>query len=195
MATVRRIAVYCASSDQVHGDYLAAAAGLGRLLARERIAIVYGGGGSGLMGALADASLAEGGEVVGVIPRFMDEIEWGHAGLTELHIVEDMHERKRRMLDDADAVVALPGGTGTLEELLEAITLKRLGLFLSPIVLVNIRGFYDPLLRQFDEAITQRFMDERHRLMWRVAERTEDVLAAIRDSPPWDAGARAFARI
>src|SRR5207248_1321409 len=144
--------------------------------------------------ALADGALAEGGRVIGIIPRFMNELEWGHKGLTELQVVRDLHERKRRMIEGADAVVALPGGSGTFEELLEAITWKRLGLYLSPIVIVNVRGFYDPLRELLERAIAERFMDERHRDMWTFVDGPTEVLAAIQSAPDWSPEARAWAR-
>src|SRR5688500_3489931 len=137
------VCVYAASSKACHRDYHDAARRLGVFLAERRFTIIYGGGGAGLMGAVADGALSRGGRITGVLPRFMKDLEWGHAGLTELHIVEDMRTRKHRLLSGSDAVVALPGGSGTLEELLEAITLKRLGLYLGPIVLVNTRRFFD----------------------------------------------------
>lgn len=146
------------------------------------------------MGALADAALEAGGKLIGILPRFMDDLEWGHRSLTELRIADDIHQRKRWMIEDADAVVALPGGSGTLEELLEAITWKRLGLYVHPIVIVNVRGFYDPLVAMLDRTIAQRFMDERHRSMWTVVDRPEEVLEAIRRAPAWSAEARRFAR-
>lgn len=168
---------------------------LGRLLARAGIELVYGGGSTGLMGAVADGALAEGGYVVGVLPRFMQEIEWGHAGLSDLLVVETMHERKRLMFETADAIVALPGGSGTLEELSEVITLKRLGMYTGPIVLVNTDGFYDTLLSFFDRAIQENFMDERHRTMWSVVGEAEEVLPAILNAPRWGSDARNFARL
>jgi hypothetical protein len=131
--------------------------------------------------------------VIGVLPRFMAELEWGHPGLTEMVVVDDMHARKRRMLEGAGAVVALPGGCGTLEELLEAITWKRLGLYLGPIVLVNLRGFYDPLLELLRRCVDEHFMDERHADMWATVDEPEEAPAAIRSAPPWDADARRFA--
>ncbi len=146
------------------------------------------------MGALADAALAAGGRIVGVLPKFMDDVEWGHKSLTELRLVDDMHHRKRVMLEESDAVVALPGGSGTFEELLEAITWKRLGLYVNPIVIVNVRGFYDPLRELLERAIAERFMDERHRQMWTFVDRPQDVLEAIRAAPEWSAEARDFAR-
>src|SRR5213080_950521 len=139
--TLGRVCVYCASSRKSDAAYYEAAASLGRSLAQRGIAIVYGGGAVGSMGALADAALAEGGKVIGVLPRFMYDLEWGHPRLTELRLVGDLHERKRLMIEEVDAIVALPGGSGTLEELMEAITWKRLGLHGHPIVLVNVRSF------------------------------------------------------
>ena len=158
-----------------------------RLLAQAGCAIVYGGGGTGSMGALAEGALAAGGRVVGVIPQFMQELEWGHAGLSELHVVGDMRTRKHEMLARASAVVALAGGCGTFEELMEATTLKRLGLFLGPIVIVNTAGYYDPLIAQLERAIELRFMNGAHGQMWRVVAEPEQVLEAIATSPEWDA--------
>jgi uncharacterized protein (TIGR00730 family) len=146
------------------------------------------------MGALADAALAAGGKLVGILPKFMNDLEWGHQSLTELRLVDDMHHRKRMMIEESDAIVALPGGSGTFEELLEAITWKRLGLVVSPIVIVNVRGFYDPLRALLEGAIAEKFMDERHRQMWAFVDRPEDALAAIHAAPEWSAEARAFAR-
>ena len=187
------VCVYCASSMLCDGIHHAVARRLGALLAEGGCSIVYGGGRSGSMGALAEAALAAGGRVVGIIPRFMQELEWGHEALSELHVVEDMRSRKHQMLTRASAVVALAGGTGTLEELLEAITLKRLGLFLGPIILVNSRGYYDPLLSQLASAIDGRFMDARHGELWTVVADPESVLRAIETSPAWSADNRNFA--
>jgi len=189
----RTVCVYCASSRICDAAYHEEAQQLGGLLARAGCRVVYGGGRSGSMGALAEGALAAGGQVIGIIPKFMVDLEWGHDRLSELHVVEDMRTRKHEMLTRAQAVVALAGGTGTLEELLEALTLKRLGLFLGPIVIVNTRGYYDPLLAQFRDAIAGRFMDQRHEEMWTVVAGPEDVLPAIQASPQWDAGNRDFA--
>jgi hypothetical protein len=147
------------------------------------------------MGALADGALSRGGRVVGVLPRFMADLEWGHPGLSELELVEDMRARKHLMLTRSHAAVALPGGSGTLEELLEAITLKRLGLYLNPIVLVNTRDFFAPLLHLLSHAIEERFMDERHALMWEVVAQPEEVPEALARAPAWDADARKFAAL
>ena len=123
----------------------------------------------------------------------MQELEWDHKGLSELQVVENMRERKHLMLTDSDAAIALPGGSGTLEELLEAISLKRLGIYLKPIVMVNVRGFFDPLLTLLGRCIEERFMDERHAAMWQVADRPEGVLEAIYSSAIWTHDARRFA--
>lgn len=189
------VCVYCASSRTAHPEYREAAFRLGEALAARAITVIYGGGGKGSMGALADGALSKGGRVIGILPRFMADLEWGHPGLTELKLVEDMRTRKHLMLTGAQAAVALPGGCGTLEELLEAITLKRLGLFLGPIVLVNTRGFFQPLLELLSRAVDERFMDDRHPLMWQVVARPEEVPAAIERAPLWSAESRDFASV
>ncbi len=190
-----RICVYCASSRSCDPEYHRGARRLGILLARHSWTVVYGGGAYGSMGALADGAIAGGGKITGVIPNFMKELEWAHGGLSELRVVEDMRTRKHLMLSDSDAVVALPGGTGTLEELFEAITLKRLGIYLNPIILVNMRGFYDPLLALLDRCIRERFMDRQHEAMWTVVTDVEEVIPAILHAPRWSREARNFAVI
>jgi uncharacterized protein (TIGR00730 family) len=192
-AAPRSVCVYCASSQACDADFHDVARRLGRLLAAAGCTVVYGGGRAGSMGALADGALAAGGRIVGVIPKFMVDLEWGHDDLTELHVVEDMRTRKHEMLTRASAVVALAGGPGTLEELFEAITLKRLGLYLGPIVIVNTRGYYDALLAQLEAAVSGRFLDVRHAAMWTVVDRPEDVLPAIDAAAPWGADSRGFA--
>jgi uncharacterized protein (TIGR00730 family) len=187
------ICVYCASSRQCDTEYHEAARRLGATLADSGYGVVYGGGGGGSMGALADGALGRGGRVVGVLPRFMVELEWGHKGLSELLLVDDMRQRKHLMLERSQGVVALPGGCGTLDELFEALTLKRLGLYLHPIVLVNTRGYFDPVVELLSNAVEQRFMDERHRTMWQVVSEPEDVPAAIAAATPWTSDAQRFA--
>ncbi len=193
--SVRRVCVYCASSTKVDSVYLDAAERLGRILARNAMSVVYGAGGTGSMGRLAEGALAEGGEVIGVIPRFMQQLEWYHRGLSELQLVDDLHERKRKLIEGADAVVALPGGSGTLDELIEAISLKRLGSYLGPIVMVNTRGFFDPCIELLERCIEERFMDERHRSMWQVVGEPEGVPEAFRVAPGWSSDAIQFAAI
>ncbi len=190
-----RVLVFCASSRRCDDSYHALARELGTRLAKAGMRIVYGGGGVGSMGALADGALAAGGEVVGIQPRFMYELEWTHRGLTELHTVADMQERKRLMLASCDAVVALPGGSGTFEELFEVLTAKRLGLFCGPIVLVNQHAFFDLCVGLLDRCIEEGFMDARHRDMWQVVECVEDVIRAIDEAPGWSPQARRFAAL
>lgn len=191
----RAVCVYCASSSTAHPEYREAASRLGSALAGKGITVVYGGGSRGSMGALADGALGKGGRVVGILPRFMADLEWGHQGLSELRLVEDMRTRKHLMLTGAQAAIALPGGCGTLEELLEAITLKRLGLFLGPIILVNTRGFFRPLLELLAHAVGEHFMDERHALMWQVVSQPEDVPDALERAPAWTTEFRSFAAV
>jgi len=194
-AVERAVCVYCASSRIAHPDYRVAARRLGEVLAGQGVAIVYGGGAVGSMGALADGALSAGGRVIGILPRFMADLEWGHKGLTDLQLVEDLRTRKHMMLTLSQAAIALPGGSGTFEELLEAITLKRLGLYLNPIVLVNTRGFFTPLLDALGRAVAEHFMDQRHLLMWQVVDTPEEVPAALANAPAWSAEARSFASI
>lgn len=144
---IASVCVYCASSTRVAPVYREAAAELGRLLGERNLRVINGAGNTGLMCAVSDGALAAGGTVTGVIPHFMVEQNWCHKGLTELVEVDNMHERKQRMADLSDAAIALPGGCGTLEELLEVITWKQLGLYLNPIVILNINGYFDPLWR------------------------------------------------
>jgi uncharacterized protein (TIGR00730 family) len=192
---INKVCVYCASSDYSDSIYLNAAYKLGEILAEESITIVYGGGSAGLMGKLADGALSKKGKVVGIIPKFMYDLEWGHDGLTELQIVEGMNERKELMRNDTDAAIALPGGSGTFEELFETITQKRLGVYLSPIVFVNINGFFNPCIELLEKAISEKFMDERNRLMWTVVNDSSEVINAIKNSPQWSSEARNFATL
>lgn len=189
----RSVCVYCASSGSCAPAYHEAAFRLGAVLADAGFTVVYGGSTLGSMGALADGVLSRAGRIVGVMPRFMAELEWAHDRLSELHLVDDMRTRKHEMLSRSRAVVALPGGSGTLEELLEALTLKRLGVYLDPIVLVNTRGFFEPLLTLLARAVEERFMDRRHLAMWQVVAEPEEVPAALAHAPAWSADARRFA--
>jgi uncharacterized protein (TIGR00730 family) len=181
---IQSAAVYCGSSDKCEERYLAEAERVGRVLAEAGIRIVYGGGSDGLMGRVADAGMRAGGGVTGIIPRFMVEVEWAHSGLNDLRIVKDMHARKQLILSESDAVVALPGGCGTLEELLEAITWKQLGLFAGPIVIVNHEGFYTPVLEMLERCIQGKFMNPDHEDIWCVAASADEILAAFKESSP-----------
>lgn len=193
MSAGLRVCVYCASSNAAESVYRDQAHALGRSLAEGGCSVVYGGGSMGSMGAVADGALAAGGEVIGILPRFMADLEWGHPGLTQLELVEDMRERKHKLLTGSDAVVAMPGGCGTLEELFEAITLKRLGLYFGPIILLNTRGFYDDVVRLLERTISERFMNSEHREMWTLVADAAEVLPVIRATPRWREDARTLA--
>ena len=195
MADVRTICVYCASSNRVDECYNSAAHKLGALLAREGISLVTGGGSIGLMRAVEDGTLEGGGRAIGVIPQFMVEQGWHHTGLTELRITEDMHTRKQTMAALSDAVIALPGGCGTMEELCEIITWKQLGLYLNPIVILNINGYYDALRAQLQRAIDEHFMGRIHADIWSVATTPEEALEQIRKTPVWDPSIRKYAAL
>jgi uncharacterized protein (TIGR00730 family) len=160
---LKRILVFCGSSPGRRPEYAEAAAGLGRLLAERGIGVVYGGASIGLMGAVADGALGAGGEVIGVIPQRLLESEIAHAGLTELHVVETMHVRKAMMAELSDAVIALPGGTGTLDELFEMFTWSQLGLHRKPIALLDVAGYWEHLLAFLDHMVDERFIYAEHR--------------------------------
>jgi uncharacterized protein (TIGR00730 family) len=178
------ICVFCASSPGADPRYVAAAKSFGELIASSGRRIVYGGGNTGLMGALADATLAAGGEIVGVMPRHLVDREVAHSGLTRLDIVESMHERKARLAEMADAFVALPGGLGTLEEFTEIWTWGQLGLHRKPYGLLDVAGYYSPLLIFLDHAVAERFVRPEHRAMVRVADEPAALLAAMEAAPP-----------
>ena len=187
--------VYSSSITKINPVYFTAAEELGSLLAEHHIRLINGAGSIGLMCAVADAVLKNGGEVTGVIPRFMVEQNWHHTGLTELIEVESMHERKQKMANLSDGIVALPGGCGTLEELLEIITWKQLGLYLNPIVILNVNGFFDPLLEMLGKAIDENFMRQQHGDIWKVAQTPEEALRLLYETPVWDISIRKFAAI
>jgi len=164
-------------------SYAGAARRLGMLLAEARVELVYGGGRVGLMGTLADATLAAGGRVVGIIPEHLHDAEVGHTGLSELIVVASMHERKRRMFERADAFAVLPGGLGTLDETLEIITWKQLGLHDKPIVLINLGGYWNPLLRLVDHAIEHRFARSAVGQLFGTVGGVEELLPALGAAP------------
>ena len=195
MNQINSVCVYSASSTKIDEVYFNAARQLGQLLAKRRIRLINGAGSLGLMRSLADAVLENGGEVTGVIPKFMVEQGWHHTGLSKLVEVESMHERKQLMADLSDAVIALPGGCGTLEELLEIITWKQLGLYLNPIVILNTNGFFDPLMEMLENAIEGNFMRKQHGDIWHVAHTPEEAVELVYSIPVWDGSIRKFAAI
>lgn len=195
MNKINSVCVYSASSTKIDPVYVDAARELGTLLGQKQIRLINGAGNMGLMSAVADAALEAGGEVTGVIPHFMIEQGWHHTGLTKLVEVESMHERKKMMADLSDAIIALPGGCGTLEELLEVITWKQLGLYLNPIVILNTKGYYNPLLDMLRRAVDENFMREQHGAIWHVAQTPQEAIDLIHTTPLWDASIRKFAAI
>lgn len=195
MNNISSVCVYCASSSKIDKAYVDAARTLGQLLGKNHLKLINGAGNMGLMREVSDATLAAGGKVTGVIPQFMVEQNWQHNGLTELIEVKDMHQRKQTMAQLSDAIIALPGGVGTLEELLEVITWKQLGIYLNPIVILNINGYYNALLQMFETAIHEKFVGEIHRDIWVVAETPEEAIKAVYSTPKWDESVRKFAAI
>lgn len=181
---IGRVCVFCGSNSGSDPVYTEAARNLGRLLARDGIALVYGGGSVGLMGEVADAVLGAGGEVIGVIPHALWAREVGHRGLTDLRIVETMHERKAMMADLADAFIALPGGLGTLEEIFEIWTWAQLGLHAKPVGFLDVNGFYAPLMQFLDRAVRERFLKEPHRAIALVDSDAERMLTRFEQWQP-----------
>ena len=195
MNQIQNVCVYSASSTKIAPAYFATAEELGRLLAIRGINLINGAGSIGLMAATSNAALAARGTVTGVIPRFMVEQGWNHTGLTRLVETETMHERKQLMAEMSDGVIALPGGCGTMEELLEIITWKQLGLYLKPIVILNVNGFYNPLLEMLQQAIDENFMRREHGSIWQVATTAEEAIELLYITPWWNTEVRKFAAI
>ena len=189
----QRVSVFCASSNKVDKIYFDAARKLGLALAEHGIAANYGGGGVGLMGTLADTMMEAGGSIRGIIPEFMVDQGWNHPFVKDMLIVKDMHERKKKLTENIDAFIALPGGVGTLEELLEMITHKQLGQLLAPIIIINTNQFYYPFLEMLRKMVKEKFMREVHQDIWQVIEDPNDVIKAIENSPVWDGSAIKYA--
>lgn len=172
---IKTVCVYCSSSNEIDKSYFEAAEKVARILVENNIIVVFGGGSFGLMGKIADTVIALNGEIVGIMPNFMKAIEWDHKGVYNFHFVEDMHARKKKFIDSSDALISLPGGSGTFEELLEAITLKRLGLHDLPIIIVNTNGYYDPLIEMLNRAVEQRFLKPEHNELWHVISTPDEL--------------------
>ena len=187
---MKRLAVFCGSSHGANPAYAEAAVTLGTLLAKRGIGLVYGGGNVGLMGVIADAALAAGGEVIGVIPKSLADREVAHHGVTDLRIVDSMHTRKAMMADLSDAFLAMPGGVGTFEEFFEAITWTQLGLHRKACGLLNVAGFYTPLAVFIDRAVSEGFIKPVHRAAIVVDDNSERLLNSLStidlpDAPKW----------
>ncbi|MCG8411503.1 MAG: TIGR00730 family Rossman fold protein [Bacteroidales bacterium] len=192
---INRVCVFCASSQKVAPKYFNVAESVAKVFADNNITTIYGGGAVGLMGRLADVAMRNHGEVIGIMPSFMMDVEWGHKNITELIIVKDMHERKKKLIENIDAVVVLPGGSGTLEEVMEVITLKRLGKFVKPIVFVNTDGYYNSLFDLFDKMIEEKFMRNEHRAMWSCVDNPCNIVEAIKLAPQWNDSAIKIAAV
>ena len=180
---LRRVCVYCSSTSALEEVVEREIRTFGQELAHRGIALVYGGSSRGLMGALADEVLACGGRVIGVIPKALEGREAAHRGLTELKVVATMHEREQMLFDLADAFVAFPGGFGTLEEIIEMLTWKQLGIHGKPVVFANIGGYFDPLLAQFDLAIQKKYVRREDRILYAVAPHTKAILTMLEGAP------------
>lgn len=191
----KTVCIFASSSSRIDYRYMEAAAKLGSLFAREKINVIYGGGGIGLMGVLADAVIENGGSITGVIPSFMNDEGWGHPHVMDMIVTHDMGERKKEMFAKADAVVALPGGVGTLEELAEAITLKQLGLFKGPIVILNTLDFYKSFIDFLEHMVSGNFLRTEHKGIWEIASDPEEVLTAISNNKSWIDDPRKIAKI
>ena len=185
-----QVCVYCASSGRIHPDYFNATAKLAKELVAHDFTVVFGGGSSGLMGQLADSVLNAGGKIKGIMPQFMNEVEWGHKGVSDFTYTETMHERKAKFLEGTDALIALPGGPGTFEELFEAITLKKLAQFTKPIVLLNTRNYFKPFIDLMQHSVNEKFMTDDLNEIFTVVDQPEAVITAIQNAHIWSKGLR-----
>lgn len=192
---MKQVTIFCASSNKVAEKYYSATRELGRILAARGITMIYGGGKEGLMGCIAETMMKENGRVIGVLPEFMHALNWHNPTVSELIWTKDMSERKQVLIDGTDAVICLPGGYGTLDEMLEVITLKQLGQFLKPIVLLNTSGYFDPILEMFRKMRDENFMREMHMQIWKAVDYPEEILPAISDFPGWTESNAAYAQV
>lgn len=189
------IGVFASSSGLIDDEFRVVATHLGKLLAKAGIHIVYGGGGLGLMGAIADSVLSEGGKITGVIPTFMIEEGWDHSGVKEMISTTDMGSRKKKIFELSDAIIALPGGVGTLEELTEAITLKQLGLFHGQILILNTLNYYEHLMKFLEHMVVNNFMRFEHKGIWEFVSTPEEAITALSAYEGWIPEPRKIARI
>ena len=195
MNNIKSVAVYCASSTKIKPIYYEAARDLGSGLALRGVTLVNGAGNMGLMQASSDACLEAGGKAIGVIPSFMIAQGWQHIGLTQLIETPDMESRKQTINDMTDAAIILPGGCGTMDEFFEIVTLKQLGVYLKPIVILNIDGYYDHLLLHLERSMEENFMRHEHRDIWKVARTPEEAIDLVFTTPLIDESVRRFAKI
>lgn len=190
-----RICVYCASSNKTPEKYLDHGRAFARIMAENQIDLIFGGSRSGLMGVMADEIMKHGGRAIGIMPRFMQEVEWHHEELTGMITTETMAERKEAMIHEVDATVTFPGGCGTMEEFMETLSLKRLGLFPKPMIVLNSFGYYNPLVDMLDAMLRNHFLSPKHHEMWTMVDTPDEILPAIAANAGWDAEARSFALV
>ncbi len=183
--SISKVVVYCASSPHIDDVYFEVAHELGALLAENEIGCITGAGKQGLMGAVNSSIISHNGKVTGVIPRFMVEKGWFHPDLTKMIVTENMHERKQMMAQMSDAAIALPGGLGTLEELAEVLTWRQLEIYNKPIIILNIDGYYDPLISMFEQMIDRNFMHDSYRNMWYVAHTAQEAIDYLINYVEW----------
>jgi len=195
MNNISNISVFCASSSVINKEYFQAATTLGKILGEHKLHVINGAGRMGLMRAIADSTMEAGGEAIGIIPQFMMDNGWGYDKMTHLEVVESMHERKQRMADLSDGTIALPGGCGTMEELLEVITWKQLGLYPKPIVILNTLNYFNPLLEMLKRGIDEQFMRPLHAQMWSAASTPEEAYEMLLNQPEWPKNYNKYAKI
>ena len=184
--STKLVAIYCASSDKIDPLYLTHARDLGALLVENNLGIKYGGGSIGSMGAIATSMLERNGRVVGVIPQFMVDVEWANPNVKEMIVCDTMAQRKEILLSDVEAIVVMAGGVGTFDEMFDALSLKKLGKFHKPIIILNTNNYFSPLLQILDQSIEQQFMRQEHREMWQVAYEPHEVIPLILNTPHWN---------
>lgn len=190
---VKKVAIFCASSHQIDDAYIRHATELAALLVQNQYHILYGGGGKGLMGTVANEVLANNGNITGIIPHFMVELEWQHPQVKDMVLVNDMAERKKLLTTDIDGVIVLPGGIGTFEETMEVLSMKKLGSFFVPVIFLNTKNYYDPLLELLQKAADEKFMRQIHLKLWDVASNPTEVIQILNNGEKWPNNARDFA--
>lgn len=186
VANIKSLCVYCGSSDRGRPSHHDAALRLGQILAKNGIRLIYGGGRIGMMGRIADAVIAAGGEVVGIIPQFLEQVEVGHSGVTSLIVTDTMHDRKQKMAELSDAFLIMPGGLGTLDETFEILTWKQLGLHEKPIIIVDVEGYWSGLTKLIDHMIEESYARPEHRQLFQIIDSLDELLPALSAMPPYD---------
>ena len=191
MTTIKSLCVYCGSSDRGGPAHHDAAMRLGRIMATAGIRLIYGGGRIGMMGRVADAVMQSGGEAIGIIPQFLEQVEVGHSGVTRLIVTDNMHDRKQKMAEMSDAFLIMPGGLGTLDETFEILTWKQLGLHEKPVVIADIGGYWRHLTQLIDHMIATSYARPEHRAMFQVIDSVDELLPTLSAMPEYDRGVEA----